>query len=840
MTEKKTRSGQAADLSEAAEELARGKAVRSPRNIEGLSIEGVRQALHDLQVHQVELETQNQELRRTQLELEASRARYWDLYDLAPIGYITVSEKGLILEANLTAATLLGVARADLAKRLFILFILTEDQNIFYHHYKMLSKTGAPQSCELRMLKKDGMAFWTLMQITAEQDIDGVSVCRIVISDISNKKEAEEDLRENQAQFRRLFNEAPIGAAIVSLNYRFLVVNEELCRITGYLAKELTSLSFCDITHPDDLTDDINKTRQLEADEIDHFNMDKRYLRPDGSVVWISLSVRLIRNRNGRATNFLAMMIDINDRKRAEEALRDSEQRFSQVLNGLDALVYVADMKTYEIVFINTYGKNMWGDIKGKICWQAIQADQAGPCEFCTNSMLIGPDGNPTESVVWEFQNTVNKRWYNCRDRAIYWPDGRIVRMEIATDNTERKLAEMALQASEERYRTLVENASDMVYRTDENGCFTFVNPATLRITGYEEEDIIGKHYKMMVRPDMFKEAITFFANQLIKKIKNTYYEYPIITKDGHELWIGQNLQLIMEDSHVTGFQAVARDITEHKKAEAAIRKLNEELEKRVEERTQALKESQEQIFRASKLASLGQLAAGAAHEINNPLAVIIGFTEAMLLDLKNQRLTPDKIARNLGIVLKNTERCRTNVGNLLNFSMTKKSTTQETDINSLLNIALSLVEYKTTTQNIKVVKRYGEGLGKVNIDRNQMMQVFVNVVNNAQNAMPDKGKLLIRTWLEDDFVGIEFKDTGIGIEKENLSKVFDPFFSTYRPGKGVGLGLSVSYSIIERHEGSIEVKSDGKDKGASFIIKIPLWRKPGVHIEKGEIKSHG
>jgi len=134
MIDKKT------DLRTQAEEIARGKAVRSPRNIEGLSIEGVRQALHDLQVHQVELETQNQELRRTQIELEASRARYWDLYDVAPIGYITISEKGLILEANLTAATLLGVARADLAKRSFILFILKEDQNIFYHHLKCSRK----------------------------------------------------------------------------------------------------------------------------------------------------------------------------------------------------------------------------------------------------------------------------------------------------------------------------------------------------------------------------------------------------------------------------------------------------------------------------------------------------------------------------------------------------------------------------------------------------------------------------------------------------------------------------------------------------------------------------
>jgi len=116
-----------------------------------------------------------------------------------------------------------------------------------------------------------------------------------------------------------------------------------------------------------------------------------------------------------------------------------------------------------------------------------------------------------------------------------------------------------------------VENASDIVYKTDENGYFTFVNPAALRISGYKTEEIIGKHFKLLVRPDMYKEAIIFFANQLINKICNTYYEYPIITKDGHELWIGQNMQLIMEKDRVTGFQAVARDISERRQAGKAL-----------------------------------------------------------------------------------------------------------------------------------------------------------------------------------------------------------------------------------------------------------------------------
>ena len=108
-------------------------------------------------------------------------------------------------------------------------------------------------------------------------------------------------------------------------------------------------------------------------------------------------------------------------------------------------------------------------------------------------------------------------------------------------------------------------------------------------------------------------------------------------------------------------------------------------------------------------------------------------------------------------------------------------------------------------------------------MDQDLMMQVFLNVISNAQNAMPNGGKLHVRTWPENNFELIEFEDTGAGIEKENLLKVFDPFFTTRQPGQGVGLGLSISYSIVKRHEGSIEAKSDGKNKGASFVIKIPV-----------------
>ena len=160
---------------------------------------------------------------------------------------------------------------------------------------------------------------------------------------------------------------------------------------------------------------------------------------------------------------------------------------------------------------------------------------------------------------------------------------------ELEQMESARKRVEAALRESEERYRTLVEKATDLVFRTDNIGRLTFVNQATLRITGYEEKEIIGQQYTMMIRPDMRDEAVKFFGRQFVKGIQNTYSEYPMLTKDGREVWFGQNAQLIVEDDNVTGFQVVARDITDRKRIEEELRDSEERYRKIIETSSDAV-----------------------------------------------------------------------------------------------------------------------------------------------------------------------------------------------------------------------------------------------------------
>jgi len=194
----KTPTGSGQALRQRAENNLR---VHEAVNPENLSPSEIKQLFHELRVHQIELEVQNEELRRTEHELECSRARYFDLYDLAPVGYLTLSEQGLIKEANLAAATMFGVVRSALVKLPISQIILKEDQNTYYLCRREILKTGKPQACELRMVKGDGTVFWTCLEIRANQDTattseqasEGEVIIYVVLSDITERKRADEE-----------------------------------------------------------------------------------------------------------------------------------------------------------------------------------------------------------------------------------------------------------------------------------------------------------------------------------------------------------------------------------------------------------------------------------------------------------------------------------------------------------------------------------------------------------------------------------------------------------------------------------------------------------------------
>jgi PAS domain S-box-containing protein len=319
-----SRPDHAAKLRRQAEEIARDNAAKSPKHFEALSPEETQHTLHELQVHQIELEMQNEELRQAQVQLDAGRARYFDLYDLAPVGYVTTSEQGLLLEANLTTATLLGVTRNDLIKQPFSRFVLREDQDIYYFLHKQLFETGEPHDCELRMVKKNGTAFWVQLQATSVQDAAGLAVSRVVISDITERKQAEEEILRERAFFDRLVESAPESIAITDPQGRVMRVNAEFVSMFGYGADEAIGQQIDDLVAPPGREEEVRAitTSSVQGEKI---LLETVRHRKDGTLVDVSVIAAPILIA-GKQEAVYAIYRDITGRKQAEAQLRQSQK----------------------------------------------------------------------------------------------------------------------------------------------------------------------------------------------------------------------------------------------------------------------------------------------------------------------------------------------------------------------------------------------------------------------------------------------------------------------------------------------------------------------------------
>jgi two-component system NtrC family sensor kinase len=248
------------------------------------------------------------------------------------------------------------------------------------------------------------------------------------------------------------------------------------------------------------------------------------------------------------------------------------------------------------------------------------------------------------------------------------------------------------------------------------------------------------------------------------------------------------------------------------------VKRFNRELERRVEERTAELQAAQQQLIQAEKLASIGQLAAGVAHEINNPIGVILGFTQLLL------KKTPEEssLYKPLATMEREGLRCKEIVQGLLDFARQNRTRLGRVCLNDVIEAAAELMPHHTHSDLVRVVKEYDPSLPPVLGDEYKLQQVFVNLLINAYQAMPDGGELHISSLSADGQVCATISDTGAGIAADHLGRIFDPFFTTKDVGEGTGLGLSISYGLIEQHGGTIEVESE-PGAGATFVVRLPV-----------------
>ena len=367
---------------------------------------------------------------------------------------------------------------------------------------------------------------------------------------------------------------------------------------------------------------------------------------------------------------------------------------------------------------------------------------------------------------------------------------------------TQLRQAEEAVRESEERYRTLLElgeriGEAVVMLQDDERGTgmHTFVSDQWPHITGYSREELLNMSMADLIHPKDREMAVERHERRIRGEVLPGLYEITIVRKDGTEVPV----EVVYASTQYKGKAASVgyiRDITDRKKME-------------------------EQLIVTDRLVSIGELASGIAHELNNPLTSVIGFSDLLL----GKKYLPDDVKEDLGVVNREAKRTAQVVRNLLTFARKHEAEKKAVDIHGIIKLVLELRAYEQKLKNIKVHTRFASSLPEIIADGFQLQQVFLNIIINAEHFMTEehgRGTLTITTERAGDIIRASFADDGPGIAKRNLGHLFDPFFTTKEVGKGTGLGLSISYGIITEHGGRIYAESK-LGKGATFIVEFPI-----------------
>jgi PAS domain S-box-containing protein len=381
--------------------------------------------------------------------------------------------------------------------------------------------------------------------------------------------------------------------------------------------------------------------------------------------------------------------------------------------------------------------------------------------------------------------------------------------VENFRDLTKHKGLWAKLREERNKAQQYLNIAGVIIVAINDEGIVSLINREGCDVLGYKEEEIRGKNWCDLCVPErMRKERKDTFKKVMAGEKKEVEdYENSILTKSGEEKIIAwHNTTLTDDKGRIIGTLSSGKDITLRKQTE-------------------------EELIRSEKLVSLGQLAASVAHEVNNPLAGIMIYVKLFLKKYKEKKLQTENTEKQLLKMEKELDRTTRIIRNLLDFARQSEPNIRPVDMNKVLEAALLLVGHQINLENIKLEKKSDAHLPLILADFDKIQQVLINIIMNAIQAMPDGGNLTIATSVAKgirigeslkDTIRIDISDTGVGITKENMSKLFTPFFTTKEKGKGVGLGLPVVHGIIEQHNGKIKVNSE-PNVGATFSIYLEV-----------------
>jgi two-component system, cell cycle sensor histidine kinase and response regulator CckA len=627
-------------------------------------------------------------------------------------------------------------------------------------------------------------------------------------------------LTPSLAQAWDVFAQLPVAMYMVSSVGVVVRYNAAMEELTGYSHDEIpTSAILIERLFPD--TDDYllmrHKSEQLRARRRTFRREEARITKKGGAQSWIEFS-GIDLQENGRPTDYqIVQAVDLTDARRAEEQLREWKQRYENIASAVGLIAYERDARDGTI----TLGGSVEGvlgytpaELDGTIArWLELidPAEREGVDRFYAKALR---EGRPFE-VEYPFMHK-SGRAVRLLDRGfpLAAAEGRSARI-IGTlqDVTALKQMETALRESEERFRTIVQESSDVIAIYDAAGRFTYVSPSVERIFGYQPASLVGTKAFDLIHPEDLPNAQAAFQRIASDLSRGSAHPWRIRHSDGH--WVhletlGRNL---LAHPLIRGIVITHRDITERIGSERQMALLREEL------------------LHSQKMEAIGRLAGGVAHDFNNLLTSIIGYADLLLRGDHADRETRESVREIEAAAYRAADLTR----RLLSFS--RKHVLQSRVVN-LNEVAANIEKLlrRMIGEDVQLVCRAHPSLGLVRADPLQIEQVITNLAVNARDAMPDGGTLVIETenaTLTADslpgrggvvpgrYVLLSVSDNGCGMDDTVKAHLFEPFFTTKAPGKGTGLGLATVYGIVRQSGGLLDVAS-APGRGSTFRIYLP------------------
>ncbi len=755
-----------------------------------------------------------------------SEEKYRNLVENIDEVIYQTDERGIVTYISPSVNGLRGYEPSDIIGRPFIEFICPEDLPRILELYQKLLSGPVPQS-EYRLVLKSGELLWVQSSSRAMFDGDRFKGLQGTLRDVTARRQMEEALRESEKKYRLLVENS--NDLIYSTDDKgyLTYVNAAVERVVGRSRSEIVGRHFLSFVRPDFHEKISIFYRKQRAENNPNTYFEYPIVTRDGETKWIGQNVQPLLGQS-KIIGFQAVARDITERRQAEEALILSEEKYRNLVETINEAIYETDENGI-VTFVSTSAGGLRGyelsDIVGRHFTEFVHPIEL-PRLLAMYQMILSGPIPPTEYRL--ILKSGEPIWVQASSRAMFEGERFKGLRGTLTDISERKRAEQAQRESETSYRELVEFLPIAVFEVDLQGNVTATNPVIFEMFGYPQDDLkLGLNAFQMIAPQDRDRAMARFR-KILEGEKWGGTEYAGRRKDGSTFPIMIYTRRVMRGDATVGARGAIVDLTERKQVE--------EERKRLEVR----------LLRAEKMEAVGTLAGGVAHDLNNVLGVLVGYSELLLGDLPEGSPQRHHVAN----ILRSSQRGAAIIQDLLTLARRGVAISEVVNLNQAVSDYLQTPEFeklKMYHPHVTISAELEKDLLNVKGSPVHLGKTVMNLVSNAAEAIKDGGQITIRTenrYLdrpirgyddvkEGDYVVLTVSDNGEGISATDMGNIFEPFYTKKVMGRsGTGLGLAVVWGTVKDHSGYIDVQST-EGKGSSFSLYLPVTRETSARDEK-------